>query len=111
MPRVRLTGLLLFVTAILLGLASAATRTSDIRVKQPDRPGADQLSEEKDELQFAVVPIYYPLAVVAVAGLLLWFLPAAIVPDSQYRYSKHRSSRSGKSNRFHFFGRSRTRRK
>ena len=42
MERIRLTGLFLFITAIFLGLAAAATKTTHIDFKTPDRlVGAD----------------------------------------------------------------------
>lgn len=108
MPRVRLTGLLLFITAILLGLASAATRTSHLRVEQPSSVAnpvvgpTTELPPESQPLDFVNVPIFYPLAVVAAAGLLMWFVPAAIIPEPSYRRSGTRRRKS-KPTGFRFF--------
>ena len=85
MPRVRLTGLFLFITSILLGLAVAATQTSHIRFKKTDGMLAATDPETGlsiDELQFVSVPVIYPLAAVGAAGLLLWFVPAALPSPS-----------------------------
>ncbi len=108
MPRVRLTGLFLFTTSIILGLASAATRTTHLRFQSPNprpsmgnaettelpgsardpglpqtasQPFADLDVAQDETLQFISVPIIYPLAGIALAGLALWFVPAAVFPQ------------------------------
>lgn len=129
MPRVRLTGLFLFTTAIFLGLAAAATRTSHIRFNKPDslvpdearQPGAradGQAAEATDGLskpvQFFSVPMIYPLSAVGLVGLLLWFIPGAPLFNAEEGVGRSRgnarrraSRRSSKVSRFQIFTRSR----
>ena len=81
MPRLRLTGLFLFITTICIGLASAATHTTHIRFKRSDavvakEQGAESSELAPEEIQFMSVPIIYPLSGVGLLSLLLWFAPA-----------------------------------
>ena len=87
MPRIRLTGLFLFITSIFLGLAAAATKTTHIDFKTPDQyveqpeiPATAPPEETPVPIQFTSIPIIFPLAGVAALGLLLWFVPAAELP-------------------------------
>ncbi|MFN3189804.1 MAG: hypothetical protein ACE361_04720 [Aureliella sp.] len=123
MPRVRLTGLILFITAIFLGLASAATQTSHLRFKRPEfssteidaenaasedfegqppialPPDADPSAElanqeaQSASLHFISVPMLYPLTGVGLLGLALWFVPGGIEEATR---SGNRSSRKGR---------------
>ena len=120
MPRVRLTGLFLFTTSIILGLASAATRTTHLRFQRPDshplmgnaettplpdsrldprlpqsgsQPFTDPQATQVETLQFISVPIIYPLSGIALSGLALWFIPAAIFPQPNQATSRSRKRR------------------
>ena len=110
MPPMRLVGLFLFVTSIFLFLMAVATKTSHIDVKRPDRVVAAEQQQsqasgdaatEKPALQFVSVPIVYPLAVVAVLGLLLWYIPALTfqrsTPRPRRKSRRRRSSAGSKS--------------
>lgn len=104
MPGIRLTGLLLLITATMIGLASAATRTSHIKFKRPDSVAAREQAteasgeEQADRLQFISIPILYPLLGVGMLGMMLWFAPAgldAARPRSKpRRRSRRKNSRS-----------------
>ncbi len=88
MAKVRLMGLMLFITSGLLALAAIATKTTHIRFKQPDavEAGSVDPTEARElngevpvpsSVQFRSVPIVYPLSGVGGLGLLMWFVPAA----------------------------------
>ena len=105
MPKVRLVGLFLFITAICIALAAAATRTTHVRFHRPSNspPPSDPNdgpvdvapkevavpnpadAESYPEPNFASVPILYPLAGLATAGLTLWFFPSLVLPSSGKR--------------------------
>lgn len=97
MPRVRLAGLMLFITAIILGLAAAITQTTHLQFNRPDVESAN-LSEATTEesevspLQFSSIPIIYPLSAVGLLGLALWFIPGGVSTALNSR-SKSRSPR------------------
>jgi hypothetical protein len=102
MPRVRLTGLMLFITAIVLGLAAAITQTSHLEFKRPDAASVESenlaIGEgEVSPLQFASIPIIYPLVGVGLLGLALWFIPggvsSALSSGSERRGSRRTSRR------------------
>ncbi len=121
MAHLRLIGLILLITTILLALAAAATKTTHIRVKRPGRvspagekidrsvprfpapeavvPGGsiprdpvpddteasqaagaertlDPAGTPQPSVEFAQVPILWPLTLSGALGLVLWFLPA-----------------------------------
>lgn len=106
MPRLRLIGLILFITTIFVGMIAVATQTKEIRftlpegqrplIGQPDRdPSAaaprmpdfrqpnsaaptlgDDAQRERPEVEFFRIPIAWPLALSGGAGLFLWFAPA-----------------------------------
>lgn len=106
MPRVRLTGLFLFITVLCLALATAVTQTSHIRFKRSDTVVAAETvdGESADRLQFVSVPVVYPLAGLGVLGLLLWFVPAGFASVANNRSTNWRKSRKERSQGF--FGRS-----
>lgn len=102
MPRLRLIGLILFVTAVLIAFAAAATQTTHIRFGPANRtldPNASQsdtnipADSQPPLVEFRNVPIVYPLAGVGALGLLLWFAPAAAQPTARPK-RRRRSSRS-----------------
>ncbi len=98
MPLIRLIGLALLITVILLTLAAAITKTSHIHIQLPISvsgaaqnsgpptsatdgngvmpPLADNnlLPSTDAAMQFTSVPIIWPLLIAAGAGLLMWFL-------------------------------------
>lgn len=97
MPRVRLTGLMLFITAIILGLAAAITQTSHLQFKRPDLASVESNEPPQNEgevfpLQFSSIPIIYPLIGVGLLGLALWFIPGG-VSSALDRRSKRRRPR------------------
>lgn len=116
MPRVRLTGLFLFITVLCLGLATAITRTSHIRFKRSDKAVAAEATTEAAEgspnqIQFVAVPVIYPLVGLGMLGLGLWFVPAALTPLTQSRRSSsRRQTRSKRNQGFFGLGRSARRR-
>ncbi len=88
MPRLRLIGLILFITTIFVGMIAVATQTKEIRftlpegqrpiIGQPERDPREPrlggaLEGELPEVEFFRVPIVWPLTLCGVAGLLLWF--------------------------------------
>jgi len=114
-PRLRLIGLILFVTTIFVGMIAVATQTKEIRftlpegqrplIGQPDRePSAadprlpdlrlshsgppalgDNAQVERPEVEFFRIPIAWPLALSGGAGLFLWFAPAPRRPSEAAR--------------------------
>lgn len=105
MPHIRLIGLFLFMTAMIIALAAAMTQTSQIRFKRPHRqvsgssfePAPTTTPESTGkELEFISVPIIYPLGVVGFAGLLLWFVPAIGSTSTQRSKRKRRRKRRKK---------------
>lgn len=108
MPRVKLTGLFLFITTLCIAMAAAATNTSHIRFKRSDRvvaaeqieqaePGAEAegTAANPGELQFMSVPTIYPLFGLGMFGLMLWFVPGT--DSTRGRSRKRSSSRRSKS--------------
>ena len=103
--QVRLVGLFLFITAILLAMAAAATQTTHIRVSQLDSapqqvPGDAPIADPTNggqtlpTNQFRSIPIVYPLTLVGVLGLALWFAPSIVLPDrGKGRKSRRRRRR------------------
>ncbi|MEM8732780.1 MAG: hypothetical protein AAGG44_01065 [Planctomycetota bacterium] len=125
MPRVRLTGLFLFITAIFLGLASAATQTSHLRFKRPDFAGGQEVDDGENEnaasqpsippevdsaselenggpaqapIHFISIPMLYPLTGVGLLGLALWFVPGGLEEAARAgsRSSRGRGSRKSR---------------
>ncbi len=73
MPELRLFGLVLFITTILLALAAVATKTSQIRFQNPLQSSPQSGTEEDaDSAQFTSIPISWPLIAAAATGLLFW---------------------------------------
>lgn len=106
MPRVRLVGLFLFITAVFIALAAAATKTTHINFKRPDRVVEAEVAAQSPDgvgpggtppLEFRSVPIVYPLLVVGAAGLMLWFGPAAALPRNETK--KRRTTRRSRASR------------
>lgn len=106
MPRVRLVGLFLFITAFFIALAAVATKTTHINFKRPDRVVEAEIAAQTPEgveprstppLEFRSVPIVYPLLVVGAAGLMLWFGPAAALPQKENQ--KRRTTRRSRASR------------
>lgn len=71
---IRLFGLVLFITAILLALAAVATKTSHIRFQDPFQSGSSSGTEgpETQDVAFTKLPIIWPLIAIAATGLLFW---------------------------------------
>ena len=118
MTNIRLIGLMLFITTVVLALAAAATRTTHIRISKPwlgmPEPAADDAvgadlepivvegipsgnDRERDRhaghpvVSFTEVPIYWPLIALCGAGLLLWFMQP--LPQQSSRGRKRSSRR------------------
>ena len=108
MTNIRLIGLMLFITAIALALAAAATRTTHVRISDPwgimpelpaeaesEAPARDDLEHDRHAghpvVSFTSVPIYWPLVALSVLGLGLWFIQPT---NSQRASSQKRSQRS-----------------
>lgn len=107
MPLVRLTGLMLFVTAIFLALAAAATQTTSIKFKIRDEApaptgtantGIDGATPAGASTgpRFRSVPIVWPLLVAGIAGLLMWFVPAPIANSPPAKRRRRRKRRTRK---------------
>lgn len=87
MPRVRLIGLVLFITTIFLAMSAAATQTTHIRFKQQ--------AGNVDAVQFTAVPVIYPLLASGTLGLLMWFVPTTLTTarPQRRRRQKHAKRR------------------
>jgi beta-lactamase regulating signal transducer with metallopeptidase domain len=113
MPRLRLNGLILFITSIFLAFAAVVTQTTHIQVKRPSRyvtPSAGEQTPPVDApqsetatsqntannssppsaLQFASVPVTIPLTIAATLGMLMWFLPTLFVSSTPIRRRRRR---------------------
>lgn len=111
MPLLRLIGLALFITAILLALAAAITKTTHIRMQAPGRVAQEQSDPTSvlpppmgsgigsevpqgnpDAMHFQSVPVVWPLLIAAGTGLLMWFMLPGETRRSK-TYSNRRSRR------------------
>lgn len=108
MPRLRLIGLILFVTTIFVGMIAVATQTKEIRftlpegqrpiIGQPERDpreprhGGELEGESPDGVEFFRIPIAWPLTFSGGAGLLLWFgtAPRPTSPAARRRRRRRR---------------------
>ena len=104
MPHLRLIGLILFITALFLALAAAATQTTQIRVNRGLRPSTLPASDSTDEraanadgsaapLEFVSVPVVWPLGLAGGLGLLMWFATAPREPTGRSRRRRKRRRR------------------
>ena len=117
MPRLRLTGLFLFITTLCIGMAAAASNTTHIRFKRFDdvvaaEQGVAESELTPEQIQFMSVPIIYPLFGVGTLGLMLWFVPGADLSGGKKKTRRSSSRRSSKSRRtpWSLTGRKRSRR-
>lgn len=123
MSLIRLIGLALFITAILLALASAITKTTHINLQMPGsgsqptgngfesgnevlpppEPGFEstqlpggglpEVELQAEAVQFTSIPIIWPLLAAAGAGLTMWFMHPPESQGSSRLRSKKRSKR------------------
>jgi hypothetical protein len=73
MQRLRLFGLILFITTIFLSLAAWATQTVEIRLFDMRQSQEVDESNGNEQPTFIAVPIVLPLALAGGLGLFLWF--------------------------------------
>ncbi len=84
MANLRLFGLVMIVTTMLLGLAAVATQTTTIRFGLPSALAGNEIVQQfpvddgDTPIHFIRVPIAYPLIAAIVVGSLMWFLPGAM---------------------------------
>lgn len=76
--QLRLIGLALIITSIILALAAAATQTTHIRIKQPESQTASDTDGQPfvlppEPVKFTSIPILWPLLLAGGLGTLLWF--------------------------------------
>ena len=107
MPQIRLIGLILFITGVVLGLAAAATRTTHISVSdlwvsqtppnpnqaqaRPENPFAIQDPAELTTEGFTRIPVAWPLLGLGGLGLCLWFMqPTSPAQRGKASYRKRR---------------------
>ncbi len=110
MANVKLFGLVLIITSLLLGMAALGTHTTSIRfgdtgifgdsglVHDPGHVGNSansgfEDSQEAREVNFVSVPVAYPLLAAGCLGLVLWFLPEVIYSKPSGRATSKRRSR------------------
>lgn len=105
MAKVRLFGLVLIITTLILGMAVIATETFEIRVHRftgsPNPVASAEFSSSAGtpinavglELEFVTVPIVVPLAFAGGLGLLLWFVPGGSSGIQKKSFSRKRSRR------------------
>lgn len=94
MANIRLFGLVLIITSLLLGVAAVTTQTATIRIGDTGAFGNLEKfnvgdydrnkvggslervqTESAGEVKFITVPVAYPLLAACCLGLVLWFLP------------------------------------
>ncbi len=114
MPHLRLIGLVLFITAILLALAAAATKTTHIRIQTGaaahnflaspagNQPQSDLTPDgfdfgqhssatiEGPSPEFTSTPVVWPLLAAGATGLLLWFVAPHPLGRKQVGESRRR---------------------
>lgn len=118
-PGIRLTGLFLMITTIIIALAGLMTRTTHVQFRSFGSPtvvgtNPDDVTTSGGETDYISVPILYPLAGVGLLAMLLWFAPAGALPsEKKTRRSRRRKLSSNKSKgRFSLnWGRTRKRRR
>ena len=125
MPQIRLIGLLLFITSVVLGLAAAATRTTHVSISglwlskgEPDLI-PDELSESTTlgnqqglssaHEDSASIPVAWPLLALGGLGLCLWFMqsPADAQQTRSQRGKRKRKHQPRGVHRSHHHGRRR----
>ena len=109
MPQIRLIGLLLFITAVVLALAAAVTRTTHVRFHDPRAsPGTPGAAAPIDPapspvggtaappdarpptLSFSSIPVAWPLLGLSGLGLMMWFMQSPNHPHaSSHKRAKH----------------------
>jgi hypothetical protein len=104
MKKIRLFGLVLIMTTMLLGLAAVVSHTWEIRIQQlkfsPPLGAVDGASPApSQEVKFVRVPVLFPLAAAGFLGLLFWFLPEVLLLQRSHR----RTARSKSSRRRRIF--------
>ncbi|MBX3423262.1 MAG: hypothetical protein KF752_17020 [Pirellulaceae bacterium] len=97
MNNVRLFGLVLIVTTLLLALAAVATQTAEIRFERHSAGALKQIASKNSDMQtgrpvgdveptapsqFISVPVIVPLGAAGMLGLLFWFTPATATAKS-----------------------------
>lgn len=85
MANIRLFGLVLIITSLILGMAAVATQTTTIRIGdfgilgKMENDGSGNYDREvkavPGEVDFVSVPVAYPLIAACGLGLAMWFLP------------------------------------
>lgn len=115
MEKVRLFGLVLIVTTLILAMAVIATETFEIRIHRyytsgssevpsqvpsampsgapGSQPGPNDASSNQSE--FVEIPILVPLSFAGGLGLLLWFVPGGLsaVASKPQSFGKRKRSR------------------
>lgn len=103
MANIRLFGLVLVITSMMLGLVALATQTTTIRIGDTGVFGGSKDSELGDydgivpgesnasgEVQFITVPVAYPLMAACCLGFVFWFLPEMMNPKNSVQLASKR---------------------
>ena len=111
MNRIKLTGLVMMMTTVLLVMAAVITQTSHVSVGNfTTESWYEHLKQQPTELpsgvqpapsaptSYRTIPVLWPLAFFGILGSLLWFFPGAAAPRSNKATKPRRaSSRRGSS--------------
>jgi len=100
MANIRLMGLVLIITSLMLGLAAVATQTTTLRIGDigvarnlEDRDTASyngEIEASPGEVRFVSVPVAYPLMAACCLGLVLWFLPELVYSKKSVQFTMNR---------------------
>ncbi len=104
MAKIRLFGLVLIITTLILAMAVMVTETFEIRIhrfntsKQNSQMNGPSNSPAPSatESEFVEIPIFVPLTFAGGLGMLFWFVPgglSAVSPGTQPRGKRRRSHR------------------
>lgn len=104
MAKIKLFGLVLIITTLILAMAVMVTETFEIRIHRldtskqnsPMNGPSNSQAPSATESEFVEIPIFVPLTFAGGLGLLFWFVPgglSAVSPSPQPRGKRRRSGR------------------